>query len=83
MCERSAHQARLRYTLPVTFEEMSTAERILYVQDLWDRIAEEPESVPVPQEWQAELGRRLEAHRADPTAAVPWDQVKARLRQQP
>jgi putative addiction module component (TIGR02574 family) len=28
------------------FEEMSIAERILYVQDLWDRIAEEPEGVP-------------------------------------
>ena len=25
-----------------TFEQMSTAERILYVQDLWDRIAERP-----------------------------------------
>ena len=67
----------------VTFEEMSPSERILYVQELWDRIAEEPESVPVSEEWKTELGRRLEAHRADPAAAIPWEQVKARLRQQP
>jgi len=79
----AARWTRLRYTAPVTFEEMSPAERILHVQELWDRIAEEPESVPVSEEWKTELGRRLEAHRADPAAAIPWDQVKARLRQQP
>jgi hypothetical protein len=28
------------------FDEMSIAERILYVQDLWDRIAEELDGVP-------------------------------------
>ena len=79
----AARWTRLRYTAPVTFEEMSLAERILHVQELWDRIAEEPESVPVSEEWKAELGRRLEAHRTDPAAAIPWEQVKARLRQQP
>jgi putative addiction module component (TIGR02574 family) len=65
------------------FEEMSIAERILYVQDLWDRIAEEPEGVPVSEEWKAELARRVDAHRADPSAAIPWEQVKAKLRRQP
>lgn len=65
------------------FEEMTTAERILYVQDLWDRIAEDPEGVPVSDEWKVELDRRLAAHRADPSAAVPWEQVKAALRQRP
>jgi len=65
------------------FEEMSIAERILYVQDLWDRIAEEPEGVLVSEEWKAELARRVDAHRADPSAAIPWEQVKAKLRRQP
>jgi putative addiction module component (TIGR02574 family) len=62
-----------------TFEQMTPAERILYVQDLWDRIAEHPEDVEVGEAWKAELDRRLAAHQADPDAAIPWEQVKANL----
>jgi putative addiction module component (TIGR02574 family) len=54
-----------------SFDQMSPAERILYVQDLWDRIAEHPEDVPVTGEMKAELDRRLAEHRADPSSAVP------------
>ena len=63
-----------------SFEQMTTAERILYVQDLWDRIAAQPEDIPVSEELRTELDRRLAAHQADPSAAIPWDQVKAELR---
>jgi len=62
------------------FEEMTPAERILYVQDLWDQIAQRPGEVPVSDVWKAELDRRLDAHRADPAAAIPWEQVRAELR---
>lgn len=64
----------------MSFEDMSTAERILYVQDLWDRIAEDPEGVPVEEELRAELDRRLAVHRSDPASAIPWSQVTAELR---
>ena len=63
-----------------SFEQMTPAERILYVQDLWDRIAEDPEGVPVSDAMKVELDRRLAEHRADPSTAIPWDQVKAELR---
>ncbi len=49
-------------------------------QDLWDHIAEHPQGVPVSAEMKAELDRRLAAHRADPSSAIPWEQVKAELR---
>ncbi len=62
------------------FDQMSPAERILYVQELWDRIAEHAEDVPVTEEMKAELDRRLAEHRADPSSAVPWEKVKAHLR---
>jgi len=70
------------YTWPMdsSFDQMSPAERILYVQDLWDRIAEHPEDVPVSDELKVELDRRLAEHRADPSSAVPWETLKARLR---
>lgn len=66
-----------------TFNEMNPVEQILYVQDLWDRIAGHPESVPVSPEWGSELDRRLTAHRADPASSVPWEAVRARLRSRP
>ena len=66
-----------------SFDQMSPAERILYVQDLWDRIAEHPEDVPVSDELKAELDRRLSEPRADPSSAVRWEAVKARLRTKP
>lgn len=65
-----------------TFEEMSVAERILHVQDLWDRIAAEPDEVPLSEDLGRELDRRLAAHRADPSTAIPWEQVKAGLSRQ-
>lgn len=63
-----------------SFDQMTVAERIRHVQDLWDRIAEEPEAVPLSDAQRTELRRRLEAHQADPGAAVPWEQVLARAR---
>lgn len=63
-----------------SFDQMTTAERILYVQDLWDRIAERPEDVHVSEEMKAELDRRIADHRANPGSAIPWEQVKSELR---
>ena len=62
-----------------SFDEMTPAERILYVQDLWDRIAEHPEDLAVSDAWIAELDRRMAEHVADPSTAIPWEQVKANL----
>ncbi|MCK6523380.1 addiction module protein [Myxococcota bacterium] len=77
-----ANVVRRDYNDPMepSFDQMTPAERILHVQSLWDRIAEEPEGVPVSDEMKAELDRRLAAHRAEPSTAIPWEQVKAELR---
>ena len=61
-------------------DHMTPAERVLYVRDLWDRIAAEPEGVPLIEAQRLELRRRVEEHRADPGSAVPWEQVLARAR---
>lgn len=63
-----------------SFDHMTPAERVLYVQDLWDRIAAEPDGVPLTEGQRVELRRRVEEHRADPGSAVPWEQVLARAR---
>ena len=55
------------------------AERIELVEDLWDSIAADAGSVPVPESHRRELARRRAAHREDPNAARPWEEVRKRL----
>ena len=65
-------------SIPDDFESLSTPERILYVQELWDRIATDEDLVPVTEAQRAELDRRLAEHDADPDSAIPWEEVKRR-----
>jgi putative addiction module component (TIGR02574 family) len=55
--------------------------RLKAVEELWDSIAaEDPDlAVPLTPALLAELDRRLEEHRVDPTSVVPWEQVRAEL----
>ncbi|HEY9106709.1 MAG TPA: addiction module protein [Roseateles sp.] len=47
---------------------------------MWDSIALEPADVPgVTEAQRQELRRRLQEHEADPSMAVPWEQVRAEL----
>ena len=60
--------------------KLSVAERIQLVEDIWDSIAaESPDAVELSQAQKDELHRRAAAHRADPSTAVPWEQVRSRL----
>jgi putative addiction module component (TIGR02574 family) len=55
-------------------------ERLALVDSLWESIRANAEDVPVSDEVIAEMGRRLELHRADPESADDLDAVMARLR---
>jgi putative addiction module component (TIGR02574 family) len=59
--------------------ELSPAERILLVEEIWDSIANVPEAVELSDAQREELDRRLTAYRANPNAGDPWDVVKARI----
>ena len=58
-------------------DRMTVAERIELMAAIWDSIAGEVAATPLTPAQQAEVDRRLAAHRADPNAAVPWEQVEA------
>jgi putative addiction module component (TIGR02574 family) len=58
-------------------DKLSIAERIALVQAIWDSIAAEIESAPLTEAQRQEVDRRLAAHRANPQAAIPWEQVEA------
>ena len=60
--------------------DLSISERIQLVEDIWDSIAEVPESLSLSGEQKAELDRRLEAYHQDPTSGSPWEEVLNRIR---
>lgn len=62
------------------FDDLSVEDKILVVQDLWDRIAARPDVVEVTEEQRAELDRRLRAHHANPDQVSTWEEVAARIR---
>lgn len=75
--------ASRRYTcrMDLSFDQMTTAERILYVQELWDRIAAEADAVPLSAAQRTELQRRLADHEAHPEVSIPWETAREQVRQ--
>jgi putative addiction module component (TIGR02574 family) len=65
----------------IDIAELSIAERIQLVEDLWDSLAMNPDDLPVPQAQRDELDRRLQAYQATPSQGVSWAQVKAGIKQ--
>ena len=59
--------------------QLSVAERILLVEELWDSIAAEPASVPVPPSHVAELDRRLAAYEKDPGRLLSLEDLQERI----
>ena len=55
---------------------MSTAEKIIQVQKLWDEIADDAGAVPLTEAQREILEQRLGEHRRTPDDAVPWSQVR-------
>ena len=62
--------------------ELDRASRLQLVEDLWDSIAGEDASDPLP-DWKAdELRRRKERYQQHPASGLSWDQVKQLARAQ-
>jgi putative addiction module component (TIGR02574 family) len=61
---------------PLTVEQ-----RLELIGELWDGIPDSFDELALPEWHRQELERRLAAADADPDAAIPWEQVKKRLRE--
>ena len=60
--------------------ELSPAEKLQLVEDLWDDLAGTPEAVPV-HDWQKqELARRKANLLENPASGLSWEEVKKRVR---
>ena len=64
---------------PAGFSALSKAQQIRYLQALWDRIADRPGEIPVPEAHLALAEERLAEYRRDPSRAKPAHDVLDRL----
>ena len=60
--------------------DLSTPEKILLVEDLWDSIAAEQPDIPVPQSHIAELDRRLKRYGSSPGNLLSLEEFQARIK---
>lgn len=58
-------------------DRLSAADRVALAQEIWDSIREDNDLPPLDEAQRREIDRRLEAHAANPQAAIPWEQVEA------
>ncbi len=71
---------------PVSIDEirqLSVAERVLLVEEIWDSISADAESWSLSADQQQELTRRAAAHDCSPDEGTSWDEIKAGLRSRP
>jgi putative addiction module component (TIGR02574 family) len=60
--------------------DLTPAEKLPLVEDLWDDLAASPETVPI-HEWQKEeLARRKANLMKNPGSGARWEEVKRRIR---
>ena len=59
--------------------ELSTPEKLLLVEDLWETIASEEADVPVPQSHAGELDARLSRRQASGARLLSLEELQARV----
>jgi putative addiction module component (TIGR02574 family) len=65
---------------PYSIFDLSPAEKLQLVEDLWDDLAANADAIPV-HDWQKEeLARRKANLTKNPGAGLTWEEVKGRVR---
>ncbi len=59
--------------------KLSTPEKILLIEDLWDSIASGESFVPVPQSHLEELDRRLKRYESGPGNLLDLEELQTRI----
>ncbi|MBW1820915.1 MAG: addiction module protein [Deltaproteobacteria bacterium] len=60
-------------------EKLSTSEKILLVEDLWDNIVVDELSVPIPHSHREELDKRLRRYKSHPGNLLSLEEIQGRI----
>ena len=69
----------MRITDIPEISKLSTPEKILLVEDLWEAIASDESLVPVTQSHREELDRRLEKHKSTQGKLLSLEELQTRI----
>ncbi len=56
-------------------KDLSVAERILYVEEIWDSIAVDQKAVEITEAQRQELDQRLSNHETNPDTVFTWEEI--------
>lgn len=59
-------------------DRLSAEHRLRLIEEIWESLS--TDSTAIPESHREELDRRIAAADADPIAGKPWEEVRARLR---
>lgn len=59
--------------------QLSVAERIQLVEDIWDSVVAFPEAIPLTEAQRLEIDRRLETYAQNPDDGISWNELKDQL----
>jgi len=59
--------------------QLSVAERVQIVEDIWDSIGKNPEELPVSEAEKLRLDKRLEDYQHNPNEGIEWETLKKNL----
>ena len=60
-------------------DRLSTPEKILLVEELWEHIAAQPSAVPIPSSHVDELQRRLHRQASQPGPMLSLEELQSRI----
>jgi len=63
----------------MNLQELTSSEKILLAEELWDSVASEEQLFPLTEEQKQELDARLASYSADPKAGDSWENVRNRI----
>ena len=55
-------------------------DRLRLIEEVWESLSSTTKAVTLTEAQKQDLQSRLDAHRHDPNAGIPWEEVEASLR---
>jgi putative addiction module component (TIGR02574 family) len=71
--------SNINFKIPAEFDSAPKAARIEFVQELWDKIASDPEAIAIPEHHRNVLDERLDEFDRNPNLGRPWPEVREQL----
>lgn len=59
--------------------QLSVAERVQIVEDIWDSIAKNPEELTLSETEKQILDKRIESYQENPNEGIEWETLKKNL----